>query len=87
MERLAARRHQQLERPGGDHPQRSSIFGLMCHASHASYFDIAAAGSVISAIDPQIGRIKDISSAAAGLVLIIAGITWLLALAECLGLF
>jgi diacylglycerol kinase (ATP) len=41
---------------------------------------------VNSAIDPQIGRIKDMSSAAVGLALIIAGITWLVALAERLGL-
>src|SRR6266850_6168359 len=34
------------------------------------------------AIDPQIGRIKDMGSAAVGLSLLIAGIAWLLALAE-----
>lgn len=38
------------------------------------------------AIDPQIGRVKDMGSAAVGLALFIAGITWLLALAERLGL-
>ena len=38
------------------------------------------------AIDPQIGRAKDMGSAAVGLALLIAGITWLLALAERLGL-
>jgi len=38
------------------------------------------------AIDPQIGRVKDMGSAAVGLALLIAGITWLLALAERLGL-
>ncbi len=36
-------------------------------------------------IDPQIGRVKDIGSAAVGLALIVAGIAWLLALAERLG--
>ena len=36
--------------------------------------------------DPQIGRVKDMGSAAVGLALLIAGITWLLALAERLGL-
>lgn len=35
--------------------------------------------------DPQIGRVKDMGSAAVGVTLIIAGIIWLLALAECLG--
>jgi diacylglycerol kinase (ATP) len=37
-------------------------------------------------IDPQIGRVKDMGSAAVGLALIVAGLTWLLALAERLGL-
>jgi diacylglycerol kinase (ATP) len=37
-------------------------------------------------IDPQIGRVKDMGSAAVGLALLIAGLTWLLALAERLGL-
>ena len=37
-------------------------------------------------IDPQIGRVKDMGSAAVGLALLIAGITWLLALAERFGL-
>jgi len=38
------------------------------------------------AIDTQIGRVKDMGSAAVGLALLIAGITWLLGLAERLGL-
>jgi diacylglycerol kinase (ATP) len=37
-------------------------------------------------IDPQIGRVKDMGSAAVGLALLIAGLVWLLALAERLGL-
>jgi diacylglycerol kinase (ATP) len=37
-------------------------------------------------IDPQIGRVKDMGSAAVGLSLLIAGAIWLLALAERLGL-
>ena len=36
--------------------------------------------------DPQIGRVKDMGSAAVGLALLIAAIAWLLALAERLGL-
>jgi diacylglycerol kinase (ATP) len=36
--------------------------------------------------DPEIGRIKDMSSAAVGVALAIAGFTWLLALAEWLAL-
>jgi diacylglycerol kinase (ATP) len=38
------------------------------------------------AIDPQIGWVKDMGSAAVGVALIIAGLTWLLALAERFGL-
>src|SRR5262245_51128752 len=38
------------------------------------------------AVDPQIGRVKDMGSAAVGLALLIAAVTWLLALAERLGL-
>ena len=38
-------------------------------------------------IDPQIGRVKDMGSAAVGLSLLIAGAVWLLALVERLGLF
>ena len=38
------------------------------------------------AIDPQIGRVKDMGSAAVGLALLIAAMAWLLALAERLGL-
>ena len=38
------------------------------------------------AIDPQIGRVKDMGSAAVGLALIIAALAWLLALAERVGL-
>ena len=35
---------------------------------------------------PDIGRIKDMGSAAVGVALVIAGFTWLLALAEWVGL-
>jgi diacylglycerol kinase (ATP) len=37
-------------------------------------------------IDPQIGRVKDISSAAVGVALLQAGLVWLLAIAERFGL-
>jgi len=37
-------------------------------------------------VDPQIGRVKDMGSAAVGLSLIIAGLAWILAVAERLGL-
>ena len=36
--------------------------------------------------DLQIGRVKDMGSAAVGIALIIAGLAWLLALAERVGL-
>lgn len=35
--------------------------------------------------DPQIGRVKDMGSAAVGVALLIAGITWLFAIAERMG--
>jgi diacylglycerol kinase (ATP) len=38
-------------------------------------------------IDPQIGQVKDMGSAAVGLSLLIAGAVWLFALAERLGIF
>jgi diacylglycerol kinase (ATP) len=36
--------------------------------------------------DPQIGRVKDLGSAAVGVALVIAAATWLLAIAERMGL-
>jgi diacylglycerol kinase (ATP) len=41
---------------------------------------------VTPAQHPDIGRIKDMASAAVGVALAIAGLTWLLAIAERLGL-
>jgi diacylglycerol kinase (ATP) len=35
--------------------------------------------------DPQIGHIKDMGSAAVGVVLVIAGLTWLFAIVERMG--
>jgi diacylglycerol kinase (ATP) len=35
--------------------------------------------------DAQIGRVKDMGSAAVGVALIVAAMVWLFALAECLG--
>jgi diacylglycerol kinase (ATP) len=37
------------------------------------------------ALDPQIGWVKDMGSAAVGLMLLVAGAVWLLALAERIG--
>jgi len=37
--------------------------------------------------DPQIGRVKDMGSAAVGVALAVAGLVWLFALAERMGLF
>jgi len=44
------------------------------------------ADQVSREIDPQIGRIKDMGSAAVGLTIVIVGLAWLLALAERFGL-
>ena len=40
---------------------------------------------VTPAMDPQIGWVKDMGSAAVGLTLLVAGAVWLLALAERIG--
>jgi diacylglycerol kinase (ATP) len=40
---------------------------------------------VTPTIDPQIGRVKDMGSAAVGLTLLMAGAIWILAIAERLG--
>ena len=45
------------------------------------------ADAVTTAHDPAIGRIKDMGSAAVGVALLIAGITWLVAIAERLGIW
>jgi len=37
--------------------------------------------------DPQIGRVKDMGSAAVGVALLMAGIFWLFAIAERMGVF
>ena len=44
------------------------------------------ADRLTTAHDPQIGRVKDMGSAAVGLTLFVAALTWLLALAERVGL-
>jgi diacylglycerol kinase (ATP) len=35
--------------------------------------------------DPQIGRVKDMGSAAVGVALVTAGLFWLFSIAECMG--
>ncbi len=45
------------------------------------------ADRVTTAHDPQIGAVKDMGSAAVGVALVIAGLTWLFALGERVGLF
>jgi len=45
------------------------------------------ADAVTTAPDPAIGRIKDMGSAAVGVALLIAGLTWLAAIAERLALW
>jgi diacylglycerol kinase (ATP) len=45
------------------------------------------ADRLTTAHDPQIGRVKDLGSAAVGVALIIAGLFWLFAIAERLGAF
>jgi diacylglycerol kinase (ATP) len=45
------------------------------------------ADRLTTAHDPQIGRVKDLGSAAVGVALIIAGLFWLFAIAERMGAF
>lgn len=45
------------------------------------------ADRVTTAHDPQIGAVKDMGSAAVGIALVIAGLVWLFALGERIGLF
>ena len=42
---------------------------------------------VTLANEPEIGRIKDMGSAAVGLMIVVAGVTWVLALGEYFALF
>ena len=56
----------------------SALLWLLRHSSVADRVNLA--------IDPQIGRVKDMGSAAVGLALLLAAAAWLLALAERLGL-
>jgi hypothetical protein len=52
----------------------------------AEHRDRKLADRVSREIDPQIGRVKDMGSAAVGLTLVIVGLAWFLALAERFGL-
>jgi len=45
------------------------------------------ADRLTTAHDPQIGRVKDMGSAAVGVALVMAGLFWLFALAERMGAF
>ena len=45
------------------------------------------ADRLTTAHDPQIGRVKDMGSAAVGVTLVMAGLFWLFALAERMGAF
>jgi diacylglycerol kinase (ATP) len=73
----------------GDGWKRLALIGVVVFVLVVELLNTAIeklADRVNLAIDPQIGRVKDMGSAAVGLALLIAGITWLLALAERLGL-
>jgi diacylglycerol kinase (ATP) len=45
------------------------------------------ADRLTTAHDPQIGRVKDLGSAAVGVALVMAGVFWLFAIAERMGAF
>lgn len=45
------------------------------------------ADRITTDFDPQIGRVKDMGSAAVGVALVVAGVFWLFAIAERVGYF
>jgi diacylglycerol kinase (ATP) len=69
--------------------KRLALIGVILLLLVVELFNTAIekfADHVTATHHPEIGRIKDMSSAAVGVALGIAGFTWLLALAEWLGL-
>ena len=53
--------------------------------SHLSKYMLGVFDHVTTATHPEIGRVKDMGSAAVGVALAIAGVTWLVALGERFG--
>jgi diacylglycerol kinase (ATP) len=69
--------------------KRIALIGVMVFVLVVELLNTAIeklADRVTREIDPQIGWVKDMGSAAVGLALLIAGFAWLLALAERFGL-
>jgi len=69
--------------------KRLALIGVILLLLVVELFNTAIekfADHVTATHHPEIGRIKDMSSAAVGVALAIAGFTWLLAVAEWLGL-
>jgi diacylglycerol kinase (ATP) len=69
--------------------KRLALIGVMVFILVVELLNTAIeklADRVSRASDPEIGRVKDMGSAAVGLSLLIAAAAWLLALAERLGL-
>jgi diacylglycerol kinase (ATP) len=73
----------------GDVWKRTMLIGVLVLVMVVELLNTAIeklADRVSREMDPQIGRVKDMGSAAVGLVLLLAGAVWLLAIAERLGL-
>jgi diacylglycerol kinase (ATP) len=69
--------------------KRAALIGVLLFVLVVELLNTAIeklADRVNPAIDPQIGLVKDIGSAAVGLALALAALVWLLALAERLSL-
>ena len=69
--------------------KRLALIGVMLLLLAVELLNTAVeklADRVSREIDPQIGRVKDMGSAAVGLMLLVAALVWLAALAERLGL-
>ncbi len=68
--------------------KRAALIGVVLFVLVTELLNTAIeklADRVNPALDPQIGAVKDIGSAAVGLALALAALVWLLALAERLG--
>src|ERR1041384_3639949 len=73
----------------GDVWKRTMLIGVLVLVMVVELLNTAIeklADRVSREMDPQVGRVKDMGSAAVGLVLLLAGAVWLLAIAERLGL-
>jgi diacylglycerol kinase (ATP) len=73
----------------GDPWKRAALIGVVLLLLAVEMLNTAIeklADRLTTEHDPQIGRVKDMGSAAVGIILILVGLIWILALAERVGL-